>query len=181
MVDGVAEVGIPRWCRRRSSIALVLATGAVCTLLAYGATREVRPASGAAIVWLGDEGIVRQRAADDCGVAALAMLLQGQGHDVRPEQLFASVEVPPGGLSLVEMSELARSHGLRLEPAALPRHAYTHLVRPWVAHLSWNHYVVVLAIESGRVIVADPRAGRLWYHAAVFMRAWSGYALIPST
>jgi ABC-type bacteriocin/lantibiotic exporter with double-glycine peptidase domain len=170
----------PTW-RRGSTIAVVLVAVSVCALLAFGATREVRRASEAAIIWLGDEGIVRQRAADDCGVAALAMLMRGRGHDIQPEQLFASAAVPPGGLSLAEMSALARSHGLRLVPAALPRHVYGHLSPPWVAHLSWNHYVVVLAVEGGRVVVADPRAGRLSYEAAVFMRAWSGYALIPST
>lgn len=165
--------------RRFLGVAM-LALGLGCVFFGIGATRQVGSANGFAVIRLGPEGIVRQRAANDCGVAALAMLLRLSGIDVRADDLFESTVVPVDGLSLLQMSTLAAAHGMRLAPAALPRRAYADVPVPWVAHLSWDHYVVVEAVAGGRVVVADPRAGRLSYAAAAFVRAWSGYALIPS-
>jgi ABC-type bacteriocin/lantibiotic exporter with double-glycine peptidase domain len=155
-----------------------MVVGVVLIGVAIGATRQVGAPVAPAVTPLGDEGIVRQREVNDCGVAALIMLMHARGLDIDADDVFAAARVPRQGLSLPEMAALAEGHGVFLTPAARPRTTYADLTPPWIAHLSWNHYVVVEAAAGGRVIVADPRAGRLSYAAPVFIRAWSGYALI---
>jgi len=148
----------------------------VCALVATTCRVEHQPA----IQSLDSRGVVHQRTADDCGVAALIMLLGHTGHDVDPEQIFATLRVPRGGLSLVEMSVAAAAEGLALRPVAVAPSRHHALAPPWIAHLSWNHYVVIEAHEGDRLVVADPRAGRLSYDATVFARVWSGFALLPA-
>ncbi|MDP1568647.1 MAG: cysteine peptidase family C39 domain-containing protein [Vicinamibacterales bacterium] len=151
------------------------AAALVCALLAT-AYRVEHPALVQA---LDSRGVVHQRTVDDCGVAALIMLLERMGHGVDTEQFFTKLSVPPGGLSLTEMSIGAASEGLALRPVSVAPARHETLPPPWIAHLSWNHYVVVEAHHGDRLIVADPRAGRLSYDAAIFARVWSGFALLP--
>ena len=49
---------------------------------------------------------------------------------------------------------------------------------PWIAHFSWDHYVLVESDDRGTVVVADPRGARYAYAADAFERAWTGYGLI---
>jgi ATP-binding cassette subfamily B protein RaxB len=126
---------------------------------------------------LDDRGIVRQRSRDDCGVAVVAMLVRAAGRDVDLEDLWRSARVPPGGLSLREMAALSERLGMRTTPFAMAAKDPRTPATPWVAHLSWNHYVLVESADDTRVVVADPRGRRDAYSLQAFTRAWSGYGL----
>jgi ATP-binding cassette subfamily B protein len=132
---------------------------------------------GASLTALDSAGVIRQRTTRDCGVAAVAMLIRERVGDVDLEELWRSVHVPRGGLSLPEMVSLAGRYGVPAAPLALATRHAGILPTPWIAHLSWNHYVVVESTADGKLVIADPRGFRYALSEDAFTRVWSGYGL----
>lgn len=128
--------------------------------------------------YLGRENVRMQEGMWDCGVAAVAMVLEAHRRAPPLEPLRAEVRDRGRGLSLLEMQEVAgergvRSDGWRLEFAALAR-----MPLPAIAHFE-DHYVVVDRITpSGAVWIRDPAVGRLELPRRSFEKLWTGNVLV---
>lgn len=128
--------------------------------------------------YLGREGVSLQRGAWDCGVAALAMVLDAHRRAPRLEDVRGMVLDRGQGLTLLEIGEVAERRGLpaagwRLEFAALARSPL-----PAIAHFA-DHYVVVDRIApDGTVTLRDPAVGQLEMPRASFERLWTGNVLL---
>lgn len=164
---------IREWMRRTAI------GGAVAAMLVLAVNAPVRPArpSSASIRRLDADGVIRQRRTDDCGIATVAMLLRRVGTPVDLDGLWAELGPTPGGETLRDLMNLAARHGVALEPVFTQPTQHLSVPPPWIAHLSWRHYVVVEADSGGALIVADPRGARYSYTADAFARAWSGHGL----
>jgi ABC-type bacteriocin/lantibiotic exporter with double-glycine peptidase domain len=93
--------------------------------------------------------------------------------------LWRDARAGRGALSLADLMALARAHGVRLQPVSQASNGDRRgLACPWIAHLAWQHYVLVEADDGAGVTVADPRAGRYTYSARAFAAAWSGHGLV---
>jgi len=155
----------------------VAATSVVAGVIGWTAIRRVIPPPGQAPIIVGTEGIIRQRATTDCGIAVLAMLFHRLGRGVGADHLWQTVQVPRGGLTLPELAALSARHGVALVPVVSSTKTPDGLVGPWIAHLTWNHFVLVESTSNAHIVVADPRGMRVAYPRAVFRRAWSGFGL----
>jgi predicted double-glycine peptidase len=133
--------------------------------------------------YLDQRGVIRQRDADDCGVATLAMMLATTSAAAEPpntrtlDSLRAAIRARGHGLSMLELREIAAARGLdargvRLAYADLPR-----LSMPVIAHFR-GHYVVLDRVSGGTVTVRDPAVGRLQMTRASFERRWTGHVLL---
>lgn len=165
---------IREWMRRTAI------GGAVAAMLVLAVNAPVRPArpSSASIRRLDTAGVIRQRRTDDCGIATVAMLLRRVGAAPADlDRLWAELGPTPAGESLRDLMNLAARHGVALAPVSARPAQHLSVPPPWIAHLSWQHYVVVEADTGGALVVADPRGARYSYTADAFERAWSGHGL----
>ncbi len=173
--------------RPRTAVVGVTATVALCVgAAAVSGVVSPPPVEPVARLWvwslggeyLGRDGIRLQQGRSDCGVAALAMILERHGRDPRLEAVRRLVLERRSGLTLLEMQAIAGERGLsatgwRLDFAGLARAPL-----PAVAHFE-DHYVVVDRIApDGTVQVRDPSLGRIDLPRASFENLWTGSVLL---
>jgi ABC-type bacteriocin/lantibiotic exporter with double-glycine peptidase domain len=100
---------------------------------------------------------VRQWSVTTCGPAAVATLLNVYIRSWSRQALERECRLRAAGSSLYDLREALRLHGLHsegfqaLRPAGLLR-----IPRPFIAHLSRGHFVVVEQLRHGKLEVFDP-------------------------
>ncbi|MCU0255825.1 MAG: ABC transporter transmembrane domain-containing protein, partial [Vicinamibacterales bacterium] len=121
--------------------------------------------------------LMRQRYASDAGPACLATVARHYGRRVG---LNAARERAGSGRSPSALPALERAaQGLGFETRAGVA-SYDQLARaplPAIAGWAGGHWVVVSAIEGGRVTMGDPAGGTRRVTADVFQAGWTGEAL----
>ena len=164
--------------------AALLALGALaaCAPAYVGDSRRIAPEQ----VTAGDGWVVaaapavRQQHADDCGAAALAMVLARWGTALDRDSIAARVPTRPGGYRLGDLRDLARTAGMSAFAIKADRDTLTHelgagrpvlvgLFRPYDDRRARSHYEVVVGVHrDGRVATIDPADAR-WH-----VRSWKG-------
>jgi ABC-type bacteriocin/lantibiotic exporter with double-glycine peptidase domain len=128
--------------------------------------------------YLGRETVRMQEGLWDCGVSAVAMILDAHRRAPELEPLRGKVLGRRRGLSLLEMQEVATERGVASEGWRLDFAALTRMPLPAIAHFD-NHYVVVDRIApSGAVWIRDPAVGRLELPRRSFEKLWTGNVLV---
>lgn len=152
---------------------------------AVAATRAPTPVPVAVAVawWIGGdyggrEGVEMQRGGADCGVAALAMILEHHRRAAGLDSARREVLERDAGLTLLEMQQLSARHGLPAAGWRMDARALAGAPLPLVAHYE-DHYVVVdRVLPDGSVQLRDPGIGRVVLPAEGFARLWTGHVLI---
>lgn len=156
----------------RSVIAAVLAAaiGAGCVQRYTGPARDFDPALLRDDGWVRVDGVpeVRQDDVDDCGPAALAMVL---GYWQRTPRL-GDLEIPKGGMHAADLRTVLRDHGLRAfviegsiadleHELAAGRPVIVGTMKAVSRKKVRSHYEVVVAYHpvEKRVVTLDPAAG----------------------
>lgn len=121
---------------------------------------------------------VPQLGPTDCGLAALAMVSLRLEAPVTVEQLRAKVTPGPQGLTLEQMERLGAEIGLPCKAVRVPADRLQQVSLPAIAHLSNGHYVVLHEVGAARVVVGDPAAGLVTWHADFLAQRYSGALLI---
>jgi predicted double-glycine peptidase len=131
------------------------------------------------------EGVVRQRWDMSCGAAALSTVLTYDFKDPTPETsivVWILHRVDPvsvrarGGFSLLDLKRFAEARGyhaegfsgMTIEDLALEK---TSVITPIHAK-GVDHSVVVKAIVSGHVVMADPGFGNMTMRVDQFQKLW---------
>jgi ABC-type bacteriocin/lantibiotic exporter with double-glycine peptidase domain len=163
------------------SFAAVAGAGATGTWASRSPTPV--PVAVAAAWWIGGdyggrEGVVMQRGDADCGVAALAMVLEHHRIDAGLHDERLSVLGRGEGLSLLEMQRISARQGLPARGWRMDMRALARAPLPAVVHFQ-DHYVVVdRVLADGTVHLRDPDIGRVVLPAADFARLWTGNVLV---
>jgi ABC-type bacteriocin/lantibiotic exporter with double-glycine peptidase domain len=133
-----------------------------------------------------DVAEIRQSSSQDCGAAALAMVLGHWGHRVTPDEIWAASAPPPGqGIRGDALRDFARGEGLEAflvegEPADLYREVGRD--RPVLVGVvkrkgrrAYPHYEVVVGInrERQRILTLDPARGRRERSLERFTAEWA--------
>lgn len=174
--------------RRRKWAAMLALAAGMGTAGMLAATSQPTPVPVAkAIAWaldaryLGRDGVRMQQGAVDCGVAALAMVLEHHRRDAGLDSVRREVLERGRGLSLLEMQEIAASRGLLAAGWRLDGPALARAPLPAVAHFQ-DHYVVVDRVApDGTVLIRDPAVGKLELSGARFQELWTGNVLLLGT
>lgn len=126
----------------------------------------------------GSGGVRFQEGPTDCGVAVLSMILDDHVRVPRLEEDRRRVLERGYGLSLLEMREIGRRHGLRAAGWRMDFAGLMEARLPAIAHFD-NHYVVVDRIlADGTVRIRDPAVGRVELSRSSFERLWTGHLLL---
>ena len=161
--------------RNRGIVRLALVGCLAVSGCYLGSARSATPADlGSADGWERVEGVpeVRQAAREDCGAAALAMVLGYWGHAVSRDEITATIPPgPEGGLRAATLRDLARRQGLQAflipgQLADLDRelgrgHPVLVGVVKRYGRRAYPHYEVVVGMSrrTQRILTLDPADG----------------------
>ncbi len=130
------------------------------------------------------EGVrVPMRQADDqveCAAAALAMVLAHYGRDVTIQEAHERCNVGRDGASARDITEAARSYGLRVNPYSLELDELVDLPCPAILHWQFNHFVVLEDFDGHRATIVDPVGERTRVDREELSRSFTGVALSMS-
>jgi ATP-binding cassette subfamily B protein RaxB len=134
-------------------------------------------AFGTSWPWTGGIRPVLQAEAAECGLACLTMIANFHGHKVDLPGLRRIHPLSIKGITLEALMTAASSldlspRALRLELDELPQ-----LQLPAILHWNLSHFVVLEAVDSKGIIIADPQAGRRRLTMKAADRHFSGVAL----
>jgi predicted double-glycine peptidase len=133
---------------------------------------------------------VKHQAYDySCGSAAVATLMTYvYGLPVSEQDVFKEMfargnqdKIRHEGFSMLDMSRYLNAHGLEAQGYKITERAIEEYKLPVIALVNikgYNHFVVVKAVDGGRVLVGDPNLGSTEYSKDGFAQIWSGIALI---
>jgi len=126
------------------------------------------------------QGLPAQKTDWDCGPAAAATVLLLAGRDVLPWPQNRADH----GAALIELSRYLQDHGLAVNAYGLDWDDVQYFLehspgRPLIAHSgrAEGHYLVLLGLTEGWLVVADPGWGVQAIDPRQFRREFSGYVL----
>ncbi len=152
-------------------LTLILLGGCGAVAMAYRILDGIR--------FLGMDGVVLQRGANDCGAAALCMILKHHGISDDSGHLARELGTTEDGTTLLALKSAAERRGLpgagwRISGRDLPE-----IPLPAIVYLRKGHFVVLDRVEAdGSVLVRDPARGRLRMTYGSFRAAWRGQVLL---
>jgi ABC-type bacteriocin/lantibiotic exporter with double-glycine peptidase domain len=163
-----------------ASSALVTTTG-VAAVWAYPSSLPV----ARTIVWLlgaeylGRDGVTIQQSEDDCGIAALQMIMEGRGiPGAVLDSARAEVIRRGEGTSFWELKQLAEAQGIRADGWRMGAQRLARSPLPAIVDLTDHFTVVERVLPDGRVELRDPSLGRIRMSAEDFHDNWTGNVLI---
>lgn len=128
--------------------------------------------------YLGMEGVILQQQKNDCGPAALAMVLNGAGVRIQREEILQQVNMSENGTTMEELRRFADSRGVILEGWKLSIGELSGRKLPALLFIRQEHFVTADSIVHGEIFFRDPAVGRLKMPEERFQKLWNGYALI---
>ena len=150
----------------------------VVLVVAAGAAWTVRRHLGQT-AYLGRDGVVMQRAANECGAAALKMIFDSFGVAADYELVRARLRMESRGTTMLCLKEAAETFGLlcegwRLAPQDLPA-----LPVPAILRVRGGHFVVLAAMDAAQgTVILDPARGRLRVSRRRLLSIWAGETLL---
>jgi ABC-type bacteriocin/lantibiotic exporter with double-glycine peptidase domain len=140
---------------------------------------ETEADNKADVVYLGSAGVAFQNRSNDCGVAALVMVLDRYGKKDTQRELGQKAKLKFQGASLLTLKELAKSAGLEAEGRKLGFDDLTRIQLPVILFVEGHHFIVVDSVDGrGFLFVRDPAVGKLKIPRRRAVDIWKGEALV---
>ena len=133
----------------------------------------------AEVVYLGTAGVVLQERSNDCGVAALIMILDHYGIKASLRTMEQKAPRKFGGASLFALKTMAQEAGLGAEGWKLSPEDLRKVQLPAILFIENHHFVVVDSMNGkGILFVRDPAVGRLKIPRKRAIDIWKGETLV---
>ena len=127
--------------------------------------------------------IIRQRDEADCGVCALASIIEHYNGYVPLEKIRLDAKTDSKGTSALNLVLASQKYGFESVGVKL-KNIYDITKLPAIAHLSFKngleHYVVIEKIAKDKITLMDPAKGKVIESLAKFNEAWSKVVLLLS-
>lgn len=121
--------------------------------------------------------VILQAEHSECGLAALAMVLNFHGHRIDINTLRLRSGASAVGQTLKSLMQLADRWQLAARPLRLEPQELEQLVLPAILHWDLNHFVVLKQVRSNSVCLHDPARGERELSRQELGRHFSGVAL----
>lgn len=123
--------------------------------------------------------VVFQDRTNNCGAAALKMVLEHFGHTGSLRELERQLVLSIGGTSMQQLKEIASAFGLQAYGCMLRREDLASVRYPIIMFLKKNHFVVADRLDtSGCLLVRDPAMGVVKISPQALLDIWNGEALV---
>jgi predicted double-glycine peptidase/tetratricopeptide (TPR) repeat protein len=120
--------------------------------------------------------IFLQSAPEDCGAAALGIILAYYGRFVSIEELLVECNVATDGSNAFYIKEAAKKYGLTAKAYRTSVERLRQLRAPEMVFWDGNHFLVVEGFAGGKVYLNDPAKGRRAVDEATFRTHFAGIA-----
>ncbi len=128
---------------------------------------------------LGRDGVFFQQSYDDCGGAALKMILEHFDIPVEYGLLWQRLHDSPEGATMLSIKQLAEFEGLLCEGWRLSPQDLLAIPLPAVLLLQRRHFVVVASVNAAKgIVILDPVRGRLRVSVRKLVSLWNGETLL---
>ena len=102
---------------------------------------------------------VLQAQGNECGIAALAIILGYHGRHVTLDELRDASGISREGVTAARLLALAREYGLEAKGYRKEIAQLRELTLPVIAAFRFNHFVVIEEVYDDRIVVNDPDGG----------------------
>lgn len=115
---------------------------------------------------------IPQRDLNECGLACIRMIMKYYGMNNIPRNVI-DYKPAESGISLLELSRIAEKIGFKTLSVRLTFNELRAAVKiPCIAHLKYNHYVVIYGVNKDLVYIADPAVGLTIFEKRQFLDNW---------
>lgn len=121
--------------------------------------------------------LVMQTEAAECGLACLAMIAGYHGIETDLQTLRRDHAVSLKGSTLKSLIDIADSMNLAARPLRVELPALAQVRLPAVAHVDFNHFVVITAVTRDSVVLHDPARGARTVPLNEFSKNFTGIVL----
>ncbi len=104
--------------------------------------------------------VLLQMSATECGAACLAMVLSYFGRATTVSECHEMCGAGRDGATAKSIADAARAAGLSVRAFRAEPRALGHLSMPAIAHVGFNHFIVVERANARHATVIDPTGGR---------------------
>lgn len=101
-----------------------------------------------------------QTEAAECGLASLAMVFGYHGKHVDLQSLRQHYGISARGATLRTLMDIAAANEMKSRALKLDIDELNALKTPCILHWDLNHFVVLVGVKQGKVIIHDPAFGR---------------------
>ena len=121
--------------------------------------------------------LVMQTEAAECGLACLAMIAGFHGFETDLQTLRRDHAVSLKGSTLKSLIDIANGMNLAARPLRVELPALAQVRLPAVAHVDFNHFVVITAVTRDSVVLHDPARGARTVPLSEFSKNFTGIVL----
>lgn len=121
--------------------------------------------------------LIRQTEVAECGLAAMAMVVNFHGLDIDLGTLRRRFQPSLHGVSLRSLMATADQLGLAPRAVKLPLDSLGELHVPAILHWDMNHYVVLERVAAGKALVHNPEGTSRWMTLDEVSLHFTGVAL----
>ncbi|PKB88398.1 colicin V synthesis protein [Ewingella americana] len=121
--------------------------------------------------------LIHQTESSECGLACLAMICGHYGKHTDIISLRQQLNLSARGTTLSGLSHTADQLGLTSRPLSLDLNELGALKVPCILHWDFNHFVVLVKVKQGHVILHDPAKGRRTVKLDEMSQCFTGIAL----
>ena len=118
-----------------------------------------------------------QTEAAECGLACLAMIAGYHGLETDLQTLRRDHAVSLKGSTLKSLIDVADSMNLAARPLRVELSALQQVRLPAIAHVNFNHFVVITAVTRDSVVLHDPARGARTVPLGDFSKNFTGIVL----
>lgn len=126
--------------------------------------------------------IVHQRDLKDCGVCALASIIEHYGGFVSLERLRLDAKVTNDGTTALNLIKASKKYGFDACGVKVSNLTDSNIRLPAIAHVTLksglSHYVVIYKITSKKIVLMDPAKGKVVKTKDEFYEEWSHVLLL---
>lgn len=124
--------------------------------------------------------LVVQTENSDCGLACMAMIINGFGIDTSLFELKLKFPPSANGTSakvLLDVAQFFNCEGkaIKISPNELAN--FAQWPHPVILHVSGNHYIVLESLKKDRVVALDPEKGRITISFRELEKLWDGVVI----
>ena len=130
------------------------------------------------VEYLGIDGVLIQSNNNNCGPAALKMVLDDFGISSSLDELELIIPLNQQGASMFSLLTAAKTKGLPLEGWKLTGGDLYNIRLPALLFVNGNHFVVADSVRDGTIFLRDPSLGRVRVSLIKFKTMWNGESLI---